>query len=103
MTFCSSTLQHNTPPGAAAEQGVKAPPNVDSLQSRKLSIGCMWPQLSAMPNQPAKNPATTTLSTRVEPELLLKLHQLADRRQVSLCAAARHALAVGMERLQQAA
>lgn len=56
-----------------------------------------------MPNQPAKNPATITLSTRVEPALLLKLHQLADRREVSLCAAARHALVLGMERLQQAA
>ena len=56
-----------------------------------------------MPNQPAKNPATITLSTRVEPELLMQLHQLADRREVSLCAAARHAMAVGMEQLQLAA
>lgn len=52
-----------------------------------------------MPNQPAKNPATIQLSTRVEPELLLQLHQLADRRDVSLCAAARHAMALGMEQL----
>jgi predicted transcriptional regulator len=56
-----------------------------------------------MPNQPAKNPATITLSTRVEPELLRQLHQLADRRDVSLCAAARHAMALGMEQLQPAA
>jgi predicted transcriptional regulator len=56
-----------------------------------------------MPNQPAKNPATITLSTRVEPELLLQLHRLADRRDVSLCAAARHALALGLEQLQTAA
>jgi hypothetical protein len=52
-----------------------------------------------MPNQPSKTPATVQLSTRVEPELLLQLHQLADRRDVSLCAAARHAMALGMEQL----
>jgi len=56
-----------------------------------------------MPNQPAKNPATITLSTRVEPEMLRQLHRLADRREVSLCAAARHALALGLEQLQTAA
>lgn len=56
-----------------------------------------------MPNQPAKNPATIQLSTRVEPELLRQLHALADRRDVSLCAAARHALVLGMEQLQPAA
>ena len=56
-----------------------------------------------MPNQPAKNPATVTLHTRVEPELLRELHRLADRRDVSLCAAARHALALGIDQMQSAA
>jgi predicted transcriptional regulator len=56
-----------------------------------------------MPNQPAKNPRSVVVSTRVEPELLRELHRLAERRDVTLCAAAGHALALGLEQLQPAA
>ncbi len=51
----------------------------------------------------ATAPATAVLSVRVEPQLLRQVHQLADRREISVSDAARHLLAIGMDQLQAAA
>jgi hypothetical protein len=55
-----------------------------------------------MPNSPA-NPPTVTLTVRLEPQLLRQVHQLADRREMTVSAAARHLMVVGMDQLLPAA
>ena len=54
-------------------------------------------------NHSHATPATAVLSVRVEPQLLRQVHQLADRREISVSDAARHLLAAGIDQLQAAA
>ena len=51
----------------------------------------------------ATAPASAVLSVRVEPQLLRQVHQLADRREMTVSGAARHLLAIGIDQLQAAA
>jgi hypothetical protein len=58
--------------------------------------------ITAMPNS-TRQPATTVLGVRLEPTVLRQVRQVADARQLTLSAATRQLLAVGLEQLQPTA
>jgi predicted transcriptional regulator len=54
-------------------------------------------------NRSTATATTVTLTVRLEPQLLRQVHQLADRREMTVSGAARHLLAIGIDQLQAAA
>jgi hypothetical protein len=56
-----------------------------------------------MPSYRSPNPASAVVSTRVEPQVLKRIYQLAERDGTTASGVTRHLITLGLEQIQTAA